>query len=341
MAWQTHAATNDEMINQLISLKVIKSKEISDSFFQVDRKLFLPSELHEEAYFDQPLKHLSYHQSAVHIYVMCLEHLELKRGNSFLNLGSGTGYLSSLAAIQCGWGSVHHGIETDKNLVKFSNESFEKVSEGKKRLFAEVEFFEGDVFGLDASKCMHYDKIYIGAACPISRVKEILNLLAIGGVLVAPIGDLLIKVTRNDPSTATDTKNFKPFSEKQISCVHFSSLSRPLKIKRFGLPKVHWTPRTHEFFPTQFKKSATTLFWCCNKCSDQMKEPIAEMLCRLYNLGLLNEIMTFTDRDWFLPENYYLDNGRDLSNLSLGTNFISPTFPIGALLLFRQRQMGL
>lgn len=40
--------------------------------------------------------------SAVHMYSMCLESLDFSPGLSFLNIGSGTGYLSAMAAFLCG-----------------------------------------------------------------------------------------------------------------------------------------------------------------------------------------------------------------------------------------------
>ena len=55
-----------------------------------------------QAYEDHAWKRGNYHLSAPCIYTKALESLDIKRGQSFLNLGSGTGYLSTMAGLLLG-----------------------------------------------------------------------------------------------------------------------------------------------------------------------------------------------------------------------------------------------
>jgi protein-L-isoaspartate O-methyltransferase len=62
------------------------------------------------AYADQPVKEGNVHLSAPHIYGSVLEALELHPNTSlsFLNAGSGSGYLTCLAATVLGPRSSHY-----------------------------------------------------------------------------------------------------------------------------------------------------------------------------------------------------------------------------------------
>ena len=66
----------------------------------------------ELAYSDQPLKEGKIHISAPHIYCTVLEALQLEENSSisFLNIGSGTGYLSCIIAEILGPKSLNYGM---------------------------------------------------------------------------------------------------------------------------------------------------------------------------------------------------------------------------------------
>jgi protein-L-isoaspartate O-methyltransferase len=64
-----------------------------------------------EAYSDRPIREGLVHISAPHIYCTVLEALELTPGASFsfLNIGSGSGYLTCIASAILGPKSIYYG----------------------------------------------------------------------------------------------------------------------------------------------------------------------------------------------------------------------------------------
>lgn len=67
--------------------------------------------MENSAHLDQPLKDGHLHISAPHIYGSAMEALELppNSSTSFLNIGSGTGYLSCIVAEVLGAKSINFG----------------------------------------------------------------------------------------------------------------------------------------------------------------------------------------------------------------------------------------
>ena len=111
------AKTNQELVQQLIDDGSLKSEKIIAAFKEVDRKLFLPPHLHTlDVYANTPLREPCknagfYHQSQPLIYGRVLERLmPITPGMAFLNVGSGTGYFSTLVGYFLGEGSL---IETN------------------------------------------------------------------------------------------------------------------------------------------------------------------------------------------------------------------------------------
>lgn len=58
-----------------------------------------------------------------------MEALELKPGLSFLNLGSGTGYLTTLAGLIIGSGGISHGVEIHPGVVEYSTKKLSQFQE--------------------------------------------------------------------------------------------------------------------------------------------------------------------------------------------------------------------
>ena len=93
---------NDGLIDNLIEADYIKTTAIERVFRAVDRADYYLPYHRENAYKDLAWKHGNIHLSAPCIYSEVMESLNLDSGMSFLNLGSGTGYLSTLAGLILG-----------------------------------------------------------------------------------------------------------------------------------------------------------------------------------------------------------------------------------------------
>ena len=89
-AWRCTGRNNEEMVDKLVHMGVITSKEVEEAFRAVPRGAFVPPDKQLEAYIDSPLlgdppyPHL--HMSAPHMYATVLEALDLSPGRRFLFL---------------------------------------------------------------------------------------------------------------------------------------------------------------------------------------------------------------------------------------------------------------
>lgn len=157
----TTSVDNDNMIDNLIKSRNIRTRIVEKVFRSTDRAFYFLPEYKTTAYRDSAWKEGNLHLSAPCIYSEVLEHLKLKPGQSFLNIGSGTGYFSTLAGLILGdvhvqstflvivfvfiyinennclnyvWFpigpyGINHGIEVHTDVVEYA---YEKLEEFKK-----------------------------------------------------------------------------------------------------------------------------------------------------------------------------------------------------------------
>lgn len=93
---------NDDLVDNLVESTYISNPLIEKIFRAVDRADYYLPECRDDAYKDVAWKYGNLHLSAPCIYSEVMESLKLKAGLSFLNLGSGTGYLSTMAGLILG-----------------------------------------------------------------------------------------------------------------------------------------------------------------------------------------------------------------------------------------------
>lgn len=108
---------------------------------------------------------------------------------SFLNVGSGTGYLSCVVASILGKTSVCYGIELKRDALDHCMASMERWKATGVTDLPLMEFVHGNGLNIDCSfgeSKVGYDRIYVGAALVGSYLPQLASLLRIGGVLVAP-----------------------------------------------------------------------------------------------------------------------------------------------------------
>eukprot|EP00465_Bigelowiella_longifila_P005988 CAMPEP_0185269738 /NCGR_PEP_ID=MMETSP1359-20130426/40674_1 /TAXON_ID=552665 /ORGANISM="Bigelowiella longifila, Strain CCMP242" /LENGTH=266 /DNA_ID=CAMNT_0027861049 /DNA_START=1 /DNA_END=797 /DNA_ORIENTATION=- len=234
---------------QLKGKGIIKSPEVEAAFLATDRKHFCPKEMERFAYDDRPIRHGRFHMSAPHIYASSLEILDLREGDKFLCVGSGSGYFCTLVGNIIGPTGINHGIEIFGDVVDFANEkclsyeftyditattnddasqdnkssssnnssndayegkkSRQAPSDGARKILAHIarqhpnvpQYLTGNCFELRPQHNIRYDRIYVAAGAPNSMCEALGEFLEIGGCLVGPFGDTLLKVTRRSPTS--------------------------------------------------------------------------------------------------------------------------------------------
>ena len=102
------------------------------------------------------------HQSAPHIYATVLQALNLPFGSSFLNIGSGTGYLSTIAGVLLGPSGVNHGVELEPNNVDFARRAVAEYLDQCIPPFAVPVFKQGHILDMDVINSRKYTRIYCG-----------------------------------------------------------------------------------------------------------------------------------------------------------------------------------
>lgn len=191
---------NDDLITKLCETDYIQSPKVEFAFRAVDRALYYPAGHERLAYQDLAYKNGDIHLSAPCIYCEVIKALELKEGLSFLNIGSGTGYLSTLAGLLLGPHGTNHGVEICENVVKFARVKLQEFLHNAMPNilgveFCEPEFVVGD--GLCINPCYRqYDRVYCGAAVDGKYESYMRSLIKVGGILVMPFDDSLIKVCK-------------------------------------------------------------------------------------------------------------------------------------------------
>ena len=213
---------NDELIDNLVEAGYIESIKVQNVFRAVDRAHYYLDGSKKNAYKDIAWKEGNLHMSAPCIYSEVIERLQIKAGQSFLNLGSGTGYLSTIVGLLLGSKGINHGIELYGDVVEYANQKlaeFKKNSNAVQNFdFCEPKFTIGNCLKIDSSTLRQYDRVYCGASCPPQHESYIKNLIKVGGVLVMPLDEQLVQVVRLSKTQWTP---------KNVLAVSFASLVLP------------------------------------------------------------------------------------------------------------------
>jgi protein-L-isoaspartate(D-aspartate) O-methyltransferase len=183
--------TNEELIQHLVEDGVLKTPHIIEAFKAVDRIDFVPEEYQSEAYYDHALP-IGYDQTISQPFTVAimLEMLQPQKGDHVLDVGSGSGWTTALLAQITGSPDNILGVELVAELVEYGRNNIAKyylpssciVNASKDRI--------GSPRASD-----RFDKILVSAAS--SKIpQDLIDQLAIGGTMVLPVNNILIRVHR-------------------------------------------------------------------------------------------------------------------------------------------------
>jgi len=196
---------NNMVEEQLINRK-IKSKVVVDAMRTVPRHLFVPQHMQSRAYNDSPLP-IGLNQTISQPYIVAFmtEQLELKPGMKVLEIGTGSGYQ---AAILAHLGCEVYTIELLEELAIRAEKVLKELN------YNNVKVKSGDGY-LGWPEEAPFDAIIVTAA-PEIIPEKLIEQLKEGGKMIVPVGPLF-----STQSLKLLTKRNKKIIEKDLIPVIF------------------------------------------------------------------------------------------------------------------------
>tara|TARA_Y100000310_G_scaffold293782_1_gene323642 strand:- start:12056 stop:12715 length:660 start_codon:yes stop_codon:yes gene_type:complete len=153
-----------------------------NAFKSINRADFVPNNVKSQAYEDRPLPLLRGKTVSQPTTVMIMTSLlELKPGDKVFEVGTGSGYQTSIIARIVGDKGLVVSTEVIPELVNFAKNNIEKAQ------IKNIKVFEDDgSTGIEEEA--PYDKIIITASCK-EFPKELLDQLKPDGIIVGPVGN--------------------------------------------------------------------------------------------------------------------------------------------------------
>ena len=183
-----------QLIENLIRRGYLETPTIIDAFYKINRADFIPEDLKDKASMNAPLS-IGYGQTISQPLTVAfmLELLQPKKGDKILDIGSGSGWQSSMLAYITGDKGKVFAIEIIPELSEFGRKNSERYN------FKNLEFIISDATK-GYEKEAPYDKIIVAASASMEIPEELKKQLKIGGRLVIPVENsiwLVIKKAEN------------------------------------------------------------------------------------------------------------------------------------------------
>ncbi|MFA5985926.1 MAG: protein-L-isoaspartate O-methyltransferase [Parcubacteria group bacterium] len=183
--------TQQELVDHLVHSGVLVTPRIIDAFRDVDRKDFVLSIYDAlEIYADHALP-IGYGQTISQPFTvafMC-EILQPRAGDHILDVGSGSGWTTTLLAHIVGETGVVRGVEIIPELVSFGAKNLAKYYHKNASIIQ-----SSDAYGLPAYK--PYDRILVSAA-GTHIPQELVDQLSDDGILVMPVEHEIIRYKKD------------------------------------------------------------------------------------------------------------------------------------------------
>jgi protein-L-isoaspartate(D-aspartate) O-methyltransferase len=206
------------LVRRLKEQGIIRSKKVELSFLNVPREEFVWPDTKNQAYLDTPLPLGNTGQtiSAPHMVAIMLEELDLEKGDRVLEIGTGSGYNAALMAYIVSDGKKDKEgkvitIERIKDLVIFAENNINRTTFSE---YVKIVYGDGTIGYPPYEEKEIYDKIIITAAAP-RFPKILIKQLKVGGIILAPIGDLFTQTLTKGIKRADGTIDVK----EDIECI--------------------------------------------------------------------------------------------------------------------------
>ena len=168
-----------QQLAAIVAAKGVKDIKVLEAIKCIPRHLFMDSSFEDHAYQDKAFP-IAADQTISQPYTVAFqtELLEIKRGETVLEIGTGSGYQT---AVLCELGAKVYSIERQQELYKKTKLFLSKIGYRPKFLS-----FGDGYKGLP--EYAPFDKIIVTAGAPYVP-KALLSQLKVGGRLVIPIGE--------------------------------------------------------------------------------------------------------------------------------------------------------
>jgi len=181
-----------KIVNDLIRQGYLKTDKIIEAFSKIDRIEFVPREIELQADADVALP-IGYGQTISQPLTIAfmLEILDPKEGQKILDVGSGSGWSTSLLSYIVGKNGKVIAVERIKELLEIGKRNTNKFGFVEKEI---AEFYEARE-KIGCPEKAPYDRIFVSASA--SEVpQELLDQLRVGGIMVIPIKNNIVFVEK-------------------------------------------------------------------------------------------------------------------------------------------------
>ena len=171
----------EKLIHLMKNTGFLNDPNVEKAFKNAPRHNFVSNSQKDIAYENIPIPIMEGQTISQPIVVARMtEWLDLKEGHKVLEIGCGSGWQSAILSNLVGCGKIYT-IERHKKLVNFAKRNLDKLG------IKNVKIIHGDG-NEGVLEYAPFDRILVAAACKIIPPK-LLEQLALGGLLIAPVGD--------------------------------------------------------------------------------------------------------------------------------------------------------